>query len=69
MLRALRGLLPRTTMPDKDKALTFVRGKIADHKVVVFSKTYCPYCIKAKQALSTIIRPEQMEVIEVRCSV
>jgi hypothetical protein len=32
MLRALRGLLPRATMPDKEKALTFVRGKIADHK-------------------------------------
>jgi len=31
----------------------------------VFSKTYCPYCIKAKKALGTILKPDQMEVIEV----
>lgn len=41
------------------------------NQVVVFSKTYCPYCVKAKHALGTIIRPDQMEVIEVcqRCRV
>eukprot|EP00455_Lapot_gusevi_P033486 TRINITY_DN3662_c0_g1_i1.p1 TRINITY_DN3662_c0_g1~~TRINITY_DN3662_c0_g1_i1.p1 ORF type:complete len:102 (+),score=25.95 TRINITY_DN3662_c0_g1_i1:102-407(+) len=28
------------------------RAAIANHKVVVFSKTYCPYCTKAKRVLS-----------------
>jgi hypothetical protein len=36
-------------------------------QVVVFSKTYCPYCIKAKKALGTLIQPDQMEIIEVGC--
>ena len=29
----------------------FVDQKIAEQKVVVFSKSYCPYCIKAKNIL------------------
>ncbi|KAJ9510362.1 hypothetical protein QJQ45_015823 [Haematococcus lacustris] len=33
-------------------------------QVVVFSKTYCPYCIKAKKALSTYLKPQQYEVVE-----
>jgi glutaredoxin len=36
-------------------------------QVVVFSKTYCPYCIKAKKALATLVQPDQMEIIEVGC--
>jgi glutaredoxin 3 len=45
-------------------AKEYVQKKITTHKVVVFSKTYCPYCIKAKKALGTILKPDQMEVIE-----
>lgn len=30
---------------------TYVDGLINSHKVVVFSKTYCPYCTKAKDVL------------------
>ena len=29
----------------------FVDQAIKSHKVVVFSKTYCPYCTKAKNVL------------------
>ena len=29
----------------------FVDQMISQHKVVVFSKTYCPYCSKAKNVL------------------
>ena len=29
----------------------FVKGKIGSNKVAVFSKTYCPFCKKAKEAL------------------
>lgn len=35
-------------------------------QVVVFSKTYCPYCIKAKKALGQFLQPNEMEVVEVR---
>ena len=31
----------------------YVELQIKDNKVVVFSKTYCPYCKKAKEALSS----------------
>ncbi|XP_065830881.1 uncharacterized protein [Oscarella lobularis] len=32
----------------------WVTAEIKGHKVVVFSKTYCPYCKKAKDALKGI---------------
>ncbi|KAI9030961.1 glutaredoxin-1 [Phycomyces nitens] len=30
----------------------FVKDSIANNKVVVFSKSYCPYCTKAKKILA-----------------
>jgi glutaredoxin 3 len=30
---------------------SYVDGLVSSHKVVVFSKTYCPYCVKAKKVL------------------
>ncbi|KAI9208829.1 thioredoxin-like protein [Polychytrium aggregatum] len=33
-------------------AEAFVKSTVEAHKVVVFSKSYCPYCKKAKQLLS-----------------
>jgi glutaredoxin 3 len=30
----------------------YVDNLIKSHKVAVFSKTYCPYCVKAKNVLS-----------------
>jgi len=35
-------------------AKQFIQATIAAHKVVVWSKTYCPYCTKAKTALSSV---------------
>ncbi len=35
-------------------AESFVRSAIAGKKVVVFSKTTCPYCTKAKSALASV---------------
>ena len=35
-------------------AKQFVQSTIAAHKVVVFSKTFCPYCTKAKTALTGV---------------
>lgn len=30
---------------------SLVSSKVGEHVVMVFSKTYCPYCTKAKEAL------------------
>jgi len=32
----------------------FVDGEIAGNEVVLFSKTFCPFCTKAKKALDSI---------------
>mmetsp|Transcript_9941 Transcript_9941/g.10970 ORF Transcript_9941/g.10970 Transcript_9941/m.10970 type:complete len:105 (-) Transcript_9941:113-427(-) len=32
----------------------FVDNEIASNKVVLFGKTYCPFCKKAKEALASI---------------
>jgi len=37
---------------------------VAGDKVVVFSKTYCPYCTKAKAALQKFLKPDEFTVIE-----
>ncbi|CAF1458113.1 unnamed protein product [Adineta steineri] len=34
-----------------DDLNTKIKQLIQDHKVIVFSKTYCPYCTKAKKVL------------------
>ncbi|VDL67074.1 unnamed protein product [Nippostrongylus brasiliensis] len=44
----------------------FVDGLIKSNKVVVFSKSYCPYCHKAKAALETQnLKPGAMEWLEI----
>mmetsp|Transcript_31995 Transcript_31995/g.42219 ORF Transcript_31995/g.42219 Transcript_31995/m.42219 type:complete len:116 (+) Transcript_31995:116-463(+) len=40
----------------------FINEKISSSACVVFSKTYCPYCTKAKQAISST--GAKFEVIE-----
>lgn len=45
----------------------FVEKLIAENKVVVFSKTYCPYCSMAKEALrSTGLKDFKIVEIENR---
>ena len=51
-------------------AKTLVDGKIAGKKVMVFSKTYCPFCTKAKNVLQKYIssgelQSEDLEVLEI----
>lgn len=44
----------------------FVETILKNKKVVVFSKSYCPYCVKAKEALSKFnMSPDVYEVIEI----
>jgi len=41
----------------------YVDNLIKSHKVAVFSKTYCPYCVKAKNVLSKY-KLNDLKVIE-----
>ncbi|KAG1665210.1 hypothetical protein FOA52_002612 [Chlamydomonas sp. UWO 241] len=45
-------------------AAKLVKDTIAAHKVVMFSKSYCPYCNKAKAALATVMKAANYFVIE-----
>ena len=42
-----------------------VDGKIAGKKVMVFSKSYCPYCTKAKKALANYNLGDDLEIWEI----
>ncbi|KJH46605.1 Glutaredoxin [Dictyocaulus viviparus] len=47
-------------------AKDFVDGLLDSYKVVVFSKSYCPYCHKAKAALEGMqLKPGAMEWVEI----
>jgi glutaredoxin 3 len=42
----------------------FVTKEIDSHKVVIFSKTYCPYCSAAKELLLNEVKVEGAQVYE-----
>lgn len=43
--------------------------KIKEKPVFVISKSYCPFCVKAKDALKTYkIKPECIEIMEIENS-
>lgn len=46
------------------EAKAFVEGVINGNKVAMFSKPSCPYCVKAKKALGTLLKPEEVFVVE-----
>lgn len=41
-----------------------VAGLIKDNKVIIFSKSYCPFCHKAKRALAEVLDQSKIKVIE-----
>ncbi|KAI9566310.1 thioredoxin-like protein [Boletus coccyginus] len=43
----------------------FVDKKIADNKIVVFSKSYCPFCSETKDYFASRYPLETVEVVEV----
>lgn len=59
-------LLDKQTVNSIDESVVyFVHETIKHHKVAVFSKTFCPYCRKAKQILSSYpIKEDCLEIIE-----
>ena len=51
---------PRTAMSAKQT----VDDAIANHKIVIFSKTWCPYCKKAKTLLTSTFAKDQIYIKE-----
>jgi len=51
--------------PSTEMAQKFVDDRIREHKVVVFSKTYCPFCKMAKDVLNkTGVKYDLLELDE-----
>lgn len=49
---------------NRNMAKAIVDEAIAANSVMVFSKSYCPYCIKAKRALESVLPREKISVME-----
>lgn len=43
------GIFSSASRPVSEMALKYVNEAIVSDKVVIFSKTYCPYCTMAKE--------------------
>jgi len=49
---------------DMASAMKIVDEAIANNRVMVFSKSYCPFCTKAKRALGTLLPANAITVME-----
>ena len=56
---------PAAAMAAETEAKKVIMGYLDDNRVMVFSKTYCPYCTKAKKALLSLLDASQLAVLEV----
>jgi len=45
-------------------AKDFVNQTIAENRVVIFSKSYCPYCSRAKDLFATVFPNVEVKVLE-----
>ncbi|KAF8273831.1 thioredoxin-like protein [Lactarius quietus] len=45
-------------------AKDFVSQTIAQNRVVIFSKSYCPYCTRAKDLFATVFPDVEVKVLE-----
>ncbi|KFM26201.1 Glutaredoxin-C4 [Auxenochlorella protothecoides] len=62
---SLRSLGSTPTPPKMATPAEFVKQTISETRVVVFSKTFCPYCKKAKAALASVgLKGDALKVIE-----
>ncbi|KAG8916027.1 glutaredoxin [Tulasnella sp. 417] len=64
---ALFGLFSSSSQPTPSMAVKeLVEDAIANHKVAIFSKTYCPYCRRAKELIESFNLPEgEVEIVEI----
>ncbi|GAQ81896.1 hypothetical protein KFL_000940060 [Klebsormidium nitens] len=67
VILVLAGLLiavPQEVGASSDEALQFVKQFIAEHPIAMFSKSYCPYCARAKQAFKALGPDAEPAVVE-----
>lgn len=64
-LRGARPVRAFAVRANASSAKEFVNSSIADNKVVVFSKSYCPFCAKAKSALGSVMPAGSFTVHEI----
>ncbi|XP_044469432.1 glutaredoxin-C3 [Mangifera indica] len=61
LLLLLVGDVPKRTEAE-NSAAAFVQNSIYSNKIVIFSKSYCPYCLRAKRIFADL--HEQPFVVE-----
>ncbi|XP_005182471.1 uncharacterized protein LOC101901467 [Musca domestica] len=49
--------LPKTAVNMSSPQAVFVQNALKEHKVVIFSKSYCPYCTMAKDQFKKLSVP------------
>lgn len=64
--RQLSNRFSQTSSLKMSSARDLTQNAISTHKIMVFSKTYCPYCTRAKDAISNL--GQKYEVIELDVS-
>ncbi|KAG8957674.1 glutaredoxin [Tulasnella sp. 408] len=64
---AFFGLFASSSKPTESMAVKeIVEDAIANHKVAIFSKTYCPYCKRAKELIKSFDLPDgEVEIVEI----
>lgn len=52
-------------MPSRQVAHQFLQSQIDNNQVVVFSKSYCPYCVQTKQLFRKTTLPADTSIVVV----
>ena len=63
MLKSMLGIF-KTSPENLQAAETLVESALTSAKIVCFSKSYCPYCSRAKSLLEWLGQKANMKVIE-----
>ncbi|KAJ7566705.1 hypothetical protein O6H91_02G115000 [Diphasiastrum complanatum] len=50
----------------KSSALSLVKSTVKDHPIVIFSKSYCPYCKRAKGVFSSLKKVPHVVELDLR---
>ncbi len=48
----------------KQSPLEFINTTVKSNQVVIFSKSYCPFCAKAKKLILSIVPKSKVTVVE-----
>lgn len=48
----------------KQNPLEFINTTVKSNQVVIFSKTYCPFCAKAKKLILSLVPQSKVTIVE-----